>query len=125
MLSQAINNAIMALRDPINLVQQLKAEVLLVHDPSPSDVVTKLASQVGQKLAQVANVRTVFGLADIRVPAAGIVHNLCDLDTPVFHKMDESRFQGLQEVMRQASVLLWVTEGAWTGIKPENTIVLG
>jgi len=125
MLSQAVDDAVMALRDPTSSVQQLGAEVLLVHDPSPSDVVTKLASQVGQKLAQVATVRTVSGLEDIRVPAGGIVLNLCDLDTPVFHKIDERRFQGLQEVMRQASVLLWVTEGARTGTKPENTMVLG
>lgn len=125
MLSQAIDDAVMALRDPTSSVQQLRAEVLLMHDPSPNDVVTKLVSQVGQKLAQVATVRTVSGLEDICVPAGGIVLNLCDLDTPVFHKMDERRFQGLQEVMRQASVFLWITKGARTGTKPENTMVLG
>lgn len=124
-LSQAVDDVVMALRNPISSVQQLKAEVLLVHDPTPSEAVTKLASQLEQKLAQVTTVRTISGLEDIRVPAGDIVLNLCELDTPVFHQMDERRFQGLQEVMREASTLLWITKGARTGTMPENTMILG
>ncbi|KAL8364893.1 hypothetical protein RB595_003939 [Gaeumannomyces hyphopodioides] len=125
MLSQAVDDAVMAVRDPATMVQQPGAEVVVVHDPSPSAGVTKLASQVVKKLAEVATVRTAAGLEGIRVPTGAVVLNLCDLDTPTWHEMHERRFQGLQEVMRNAHALLWVTEGARAGTKPENTMVLG
>lgn len=118
MLSQAV-------RRPASTAQQLETGVLIVHDPSASAGVTRLASQVATELAQVATVRTAGGLEGIRVPAGAVVLNLCDLDTPTWHKMHERRFEGLQEVMRQASALLWVAEGARAGTTLENTTVLG
>ncbi|KAF4442643.1 putative polyketide synthase [Fusarium austroafricanum] len=124
-LSQAVDNAVLAVRDPINAVQNLDAEVMLVYDPSPNEVVANLVSQLENRLARIATVKKVQGLEEIVVPPESIVLNLCDLDTPVFHEMNELRFKGLQDVVRQASVLLWVTEGARLGDKPENTMVLG
>ncbi|PNH61906.1 hypothetical protein VD0001_g9598 [Verticillium dahliae] len=125
MLAQAVDPGVAALRHPASAVHHLGAEVLLVHDPSPSDAVTTLASRMAQKLAPLATVTTVSGLEAIRVPAGAVVLNLCDLDAPVFRGLDQRRFQGLQEVMRQAGALLWVTEGARAGTTPENTMVLG
>ncbi|KAF9775208.1 hypothetical protein IL306_006708 [Fusarium sp. DS 682] len=125
MLSQAVDDAVLSVRDPITATQKIDAEVLLVLDPSPSMTVENLASQLEYKLAPYTTVRKVSGLENITVPPEAIVLNLCDLDTPVFHEMNEIRFKGLQEVMRQASVLLWVTQGARSGAKPENTMVLG
>ncbi|KAF5026352.1 hypothetical protein F66182_1560 [Fusarium sp. NRRL 66182] len=124
-LAQAVDDAVMTLREPARSVQQLHGEVLLVHDRSSSDIVMELAAQVKQKLANMATVRTVSGLEGIRVPADSMVLNLCDLDKPVFNGMNERRFQGLQEVMCQARVLLWVTKGARMGTNPDNTMVLG
>ncbi|KAK4168086.1 hypothetical protein QBC43DRAFT_310807 [Cladorrhinum sp. PSN259] len=125
MLSQAVDEVVTAVRNPPTIREKLDAEVLLVHDRSPSKAVANLVSQVKQKLAEVAKVRTVSGLEGIEVPIGGIVLNFCDLDTPVFHKLDETRFKGMQEVLGKAGVLLWLTEGARTGTKPENTMVLG
>ncbi|KAG5764440.1 hypothetical protein H9Q72_007485 [Fusarium xylarioides] len=125
MLSQAVDDAVLAVRDPITATQKIDTEVLLVLDPSPGTIVENLASQLEDKLASYTTVRRVSGLENINVPPEAIILNLCDLDTPVFHQMSESRFKGLQEIMRQASVLLWVTQGARSGAKPENTMVLG
>nr|ALQ32968.1 putative polyketide synthase [Fusarium sp. NRRL 25184] len=125
MLSQAVNDVVLAVRDSITSTQKIDTEVLLILDPSPSGIVGNLASQLQDRLSQYTTVRKVSGLENIHVPPEAIVLNLCDLDTPVFHEMNEVRFKGLQEIMRQASVLLWVTQGARGGAKPENTMVLG
>ncbi|KAF4952472.1 hypothetical protein FGADI_6706 [Fusarium gaditjirri] len=125
MLSQAVDDVVLAVRDPIASTQKIDAEVLLVLDPSPSTIVGKLASQLQDILAPYTTMRKVSGLENISVPPEAIVLNLCDLDTPVFHEMSEARFKGLQEIMRQAGALLWVTQGARGGAKPENTMVLG
>ncbi|EXK25963.1 hypothetical protein FOXG_11892 [Fusarium oxysporum f. sp. lycopersici 4287] len=125
MLSQAVDDVVLALRDPITATQKINTEVLLVLDPSPGIFVGNLASQLEDRLASYTTVRRVSGLENINVPPEAIILNLCDLDTPVFHQMSELRFKGLQEIMRQASVLLWVTQGARGGAKPENTMVLG
>ncbi|KAH7467959.1 Polyketide synthase 19 [Fusarium oxysporum f. sp. matthiolae] len=124
-LSQAVGDVVLAVRDPITATQKIDTEVLLVLDPSPGIFVGNLASQLEDRLASYTTVRRVSGLENINVPPAAIILNLCDLDTPVFHQMSELRFKGLQEIMRQASVLLWVTQGARGGAKPENTMVLG
>nr|ALQ32784.1 putative polyketide synthase [Fusarium babinda] len=125
MLSQAVDDAVLTVRDPIKAMPKLDAEVLLVHDSSPSEAVANMASQLEDRLSQLTTVTKVSGLEEIIVPPKSIVLNLCDLDTPVFHEMNEPRFKGLQEVMRQAGIVLWVTEGARLGVKPENTMVLG
>ncbi|KLP04317.1 Uncharacterized protein Y057_446 [Fusarium fujikuroi] len=96
MLSQAVDDVVLAVRDPITATQKIDPEILLVS-----------------------------GLENINVAPEAIILNLCDLDTPVFQEMSELRFKGLQEIMRQASVLLRVTEGARGGAKPVNTMVLG
>ncbi|CVL03383.1 probable polyketide synthase [Fusarium mangiferae] len=125
MLSQAVDDVVLAVRDPITVTQKIDAEILLVLDPSPSTIVENLASQLEDRLASFATVRKVSGLENINVAPEAIILNLCDLDTPVFQEMSELRFKGLQEIMRQASVLLWITEGARGGAKPANTMVLG
>ncbi|SCV48701.1 related to polyketide synthase [Fusarium fujikuroi] len=125
MLPQAVDDVVLAVRDPITATQKIDPEILLVLDPSPSTIVENLASQLEDRLASFATVRKVSGLENINVAPEAIILNLCDLDTPVFQEMSELRFKGLQEIMRQASVLLWVTEGARGGAKPANTMVLG
>lgn len=125
MLSQALNEAVTVIRNPMSLMPQVGGEILVLHDPAPSDIVASLLPQVKEKLGQVGEVRDISGLDNICVPPGSIVLNLCDLDNPVFSQMEEPRFQGLQEVMRHAAVLLWVTKGAQDGTIPENSMVLG
>lgn len=138
MVSQALDTTVTAISDPMSLMQQQleqqqqqqlgAVEILVVHDPTPSYVVTNLVSRVTQRLRQMGGiVRTVSSLDDICVPpgGGGVIVNLCDLDSPVFSKMEEPRFRGLQCIVRNASALLWVTKGAQDGTSPESTMVLG
>lgn len=52
---------------------------------------------------------------------------LCDFDNdPVFSGMTESRFEAIQKVFQNASVVvLWVTSGAISGQKPLANVTVG
>ncbi|KAJ3496488.1 hypothetical protein NLG97_g2618 [Lecanicillium saksenae] len=124
-LSQAVDQAVGEIRDPISAMRQLGTEILIVHDCTPSDAVMSLILQLKDALERIGIVRTAPGLEDICVATGSMVLNLCDLDNPVFSMMEESRFQGLQAIMRHASVLFWLTTGAQNGTVPDNSMIMG
>ncbi|PCD23184.1 hypothetical protein AU210_014707 [Fusarium oxysporum f. sp. radicis-cucumerinum] len=67
-LSQAVDDVVLAVRDPITATQKIDTEVLLVLDPSPGIFVGNLASQLEDRLASYTTVRRVSGLENINVP---------------------------------------------------------
>lgn len=130
MLSQAFDDSVVAIRNPMSLTQQLNVEdILLIHDETPSSGVSYLISEVKQRLEQRlggGTVQTIAGLDGICIPPNCMVVNLCDLDNAVFSSsMQESHYRGLQDIVRHASSLLWITKGAQNGRVPNNSMVTG
>jgi acyl transferase domain-containing protein/NAD(P)-dependent dehydrogenase (short-subunit alcohol dehydrogenase family) len=128
-LSQAVNDVVQFLRNPLHASPSVSArmnQVLLVGD-TESAIVTRLASQTQKLLATVMQTLdiSIVNLEEIAVPSGASVVLLCDLDVPIFSNMDERRFLGLQEIVRNASTVLITTSGTTTGASPKANMVVG
>lgn len=129
LLSQAVDDTVHFLRDPLHAspvgAPQMD-QVILVGDLE-SAFVMQLAHQTQSRLT--AAIQTldisIVDLEEVTVSAGATVLLLCDLDVPAFSKMTEKRFHGLQEIVSNASTVLWLTSGATTGASPKATMAIG
>ncbi len=130
MLSQAVAGHAQLLLNPMSIplldMPQL-SEIIVVSGPAPSAAVKQLASEIRERLAAARQdqITSVAGLEGIKVRSGASVLLLSDLDIPLFDGMNEERFSGLQEIVSNASSLLWVTSGATTGKNPKATMAVG
>jgi acyl transferase domain-containing protein/short-subunit dehydrogenase len=129
MLSQATNDLVQFLRDPLNVpapIEQTMGKVILIGD-SESALVTKLALQTQERL--VATIKTldvsIVDLEDIIVPSGASVIMLCELDDPVFDSMHEKKFLRLQEIVSNAGTVLVTTSGASAGTRSKSVLTVG
>lgn len=120
-MSQATNETVQMLREPLSLVSRPAAPPLdqfLVVGGS------EIASRSEVLLASAGTV-TRRDLDSIEVPSGAAVLCLCDLDSPVFGTMTQARFEAVQTILRNASVVLWVTSGATSGKNPLANLTVG
>ncbi|KAF2794869.1 ketoacyl-synt-domain-containing protein [Melanomma pulvis-pyrius CBS 109.77] len=130
MLSEAVDSAVQFLRNPLSGTPQMleqSSEFVLVRSPTCSASVAQLESQTRELLvsANQTRITSVVGLEGIKVPPGTSVLLLWDLDVPIFDQMDEERFFNLQEIVRTAGSILWVTSGATTGRTPHAAMSVG
>ncbi|KAF2122763.1 hypothetical protein BDV96DRAFT_561328 [Lophiotrema nucula] len=124
-MSQATDETVQLLREPLSVASRHclppLGEVLIVGGAA---LVHELAS--GSQ-ALLTSVGAVFqpDLEGIEVPSGAAVLCLCDLDCPVFGAMTQARFEAVQTVFRDASVVLWVTSGATSGKNPLANVTVG
>ena len=121
-LSQATDETIQMLRQPLSTNSQspmppLDQQVLVVGG-------SELASR-SQTLLASAGAVIRRNLEGIEIPSGAVVLCLCDLDSPVFNSMSQSRFEAVQAVFRNASTVLWVSSGATSGKNPLANVTVG
>ncbi|KAI9759122.1 MAG: Polyketide synthase 19 [Chaenotheca gracillima] len=120
-MSQATDETVQMLREPLSVASRPAAssldQVLVVGG-------SELASRSQELLASAGSV-TRSDLEGIEVPNGAAVLCLCDLDSPVFSAMTQARFEAVQTIFRNASVVLWVTSGAASGKHPLANVTVG
>ncbi|KAL9086280.1 MAG: hypothetical protein Q9165_007195 [Trypethelium subeluteriae] len=122
-MSQAIDETVQVLREPLSVASQQALSVsnqVLVVGGAAFDLASK-----SQALLASAGAAIRHDLEGIEIPSGAAVLCLCDLDSPVFGGMTEARFQAMQTVFRNASVVLWVTSGAASGKNPLANVTVG
>ncbi|KAB5530404.1 hypothetical protein GE09DRAFT_1252605 [Coniochaeta sp. 2T2.1] len=124
-MSRATDDTVQILQEPLSAApQELPplGEIIIVDGGD-----LKLGSKTQEILSAAvsAPVTILPGLEGMEVPTGAAVLCLCDLDSPIFCDMSEPRFKGLQSVMHNADVVLWVTYGSTSGKKPEAAVTVG
>ncbi|KAF2763053.1 hypothetical protein EJ05DRAFT_459880 [Pseudovirgaria hyperparasitica] len=125
-MSRATTETFEAIREPLLTAPRPAAQplgpVLIV-----SNAASELASGSQALLTSIEGVTQcdITGLEDIKCPVGAVVLCLSDLDSPVFEEMTEARFEAMQTVFRNASVVLWVTSGATSGKNPLANVTVG
>ncbi|WYZ35340.1 hypothetical protein EsH8_I_001616 [Colletotrichum jinshuiense] len=130
MMSQAVDNAVNMLREPlakpltVNTPLPLMDEILIV---GAGTVASKTSEILIPKFTRVTTAASLDELPTRGIKAApGIaVLLLADLEAPIFKAMQEERFEALQEIVRNASIILWVTHGAVDGREPYASMAVG
>lgn len=122
-ISQATNETIQALREPLSVSPSPPIGHVLVIGDKTSELASKskslLASNEGVFQCDVG------GIQEVECPIGAVVLCLCDLDSPVFSDMNEAKFEALQTIFRNASTILWVTTGAASGTNPLANVTVG
>ncbi|KAK2591733.1 Polyketide synthase 19 [Conoideocrella luteorostrata] len=125
-VSQAVDETVQLLRDPVSALpsQTLPpfGDFFIVGGTSSN---LAFQAQAVLKAAVTTSVIMLPGLEGIQLPRGAAVLCLSDLDTPVFRDMNKTRFKGLQDVIKSAHVILWVTTGVNSGKDPVASLTVG
>ncbi|KEY66410.1 hypothetical protein S7711_05843 [Stachybotrys chartarum IBT 7711] len=100
------------------------AEIVVVGDDNLT-VVGKIRDFLAERSGQFSIVSSLNDIVQdgIQVPYGAVVMCLSDLTEPAFNSMNEQRFRGIQEIMRKAGTLLWVTHGAKANNPTANMMI--
>ncbi|ORX86871.1 ketoacyl-synt-domain-containing protein, partial [Basidiobolus meristosporus CBS 931.73] len=85
----------------------------------------QVVAKQNQQSIQVVSFSRVFD-SDTFFGSVPTVIVLAELEQPILLNCDERMFQGLQRIMDQSSVVLWLTQGGSVECsKPENSLITG
>lgn len=131
MMSRATDDRVQVLQEPLAVPSQslprVDGEIMIIGGSSGGDGVSELPTEMQSILSAATGAPATVqpALEGLQVPPGAAVLCLCDLDSPIFCGMNEARFKGLQEIMQNADIVLWVTYGALSGKKAEASITVG
>jgi hybrid polyketide synthase/nonribosomal peptide synthetase ACE1 len=131
-VSQAIDNKISFLRDPLSLVFPTSAPGTMIQDlvilGGNSLKTTRLVSQLSAVLGPYcSSLRTACSLPDflaVEISPNTVVLSLADLDISVFEKLNDAKWEALKKMILYAKTLIWVTQGRLAN-NPYANIMLG
>ncbi|TGJ82343.1 hypothetical protein E0Z10_g6410 [Xylaria hypoxylon] len=116
MVSQAVNDQIVALKDPLTASDGMVTIDKLLIVGGRTLVVSQMASKIKSILRSFAQeVAIIPGLGDasnILLEHGTAVICLCDLEEAIFGNMDQLRISGMQALFREAQYILWATRGS-------------
>ncbi|EPE06001.1 lovastatin nonaketide synthase [Ophiostoma piceae UAMH 11346] len=136
MSTQAVDNRISLLRDPLSVGTWGSAGSVVAASPITNFVlvggktiaVNRTAQTVRRLLrplgVDVLLVPGVEDLASQKIPAGAAVLCLSDLDEPMFKDLTEPKFKGMQSMILESSALLWVTKNRRTA-EPYSNMAIG
>ncbi|KAI1419258.1 hybrid PKS-NRPS PsoA [Xylaria sp. FL1777] len=116
MMSQASDDRVSALRDPLSLSTDIARIEKLLIVGGRTLAVSKVAAKIQLLLSPFAEEITVINsLTD--VPGSGLKYGsavvcLSDLEEATFKRMDHARVSAMQDLFRQAKYILWATKGS-------------
>lgn len=120
MVSQAVDDMVQTIRDPLNPKIPLPqlSELLILRSEKPSSRGARLAEKVEGLVGHLfGNITRITHPEDLTTHGVRVSNNivvmcLTDLDTPVFDGIDEQRYRGLQDIVQNAKAALWVVSEA-------------
>ncbi|KAL7619777.1 hypothetical protein AAE478_010319 [Parahypoxylon ruwenzoriense] len=127
MVSQAVDDRISVLRDPLNLASGVARMEQLFIIGGRTLTVSKMATKVQFFLSSFVEHTTVINdLED--VPGSGLKYGsavicLSDLEEATFARMDQKRVSAIQTLFREAKYILWATRGCRADNPYANIIV--
>lgn len=125
MMSQATDETVQILREPLAATPETLPPLgeILILGGETSDLASRTEAILSATTG--ASVTRKSRLEGIEIPNGAAVLCLSDVDGPIFHDMNEERFKGLQNIIQNADVVLWVTLGATSGKNPEACVTVG
>lgn len=127
MVSQAVDDRISVLRDPLNLARGVTQIDHLLVIGGRTLTVSKMATRVQSLLSPFAKQTAV--IADLEdVPGSGLKYGstvvcLSGLEEATFARMSRQRVSALQSLFREAKYILWATRGCRSDDPYANMIV--
>ncbi|KAF7596241.1 hypothetical protein BBP40_002774 [Aspergillus hancockii] len=130
MVSQAVNDTIMQLREPLSYPEILPPDESLVIIGGKTLAVSKVAGAIKRLVpsARNARIKVITDLEDVdfaRLPRSTDVICLQELDKPLFSAViTDKRLKALKDVFLHAKNVLWVTRNRRSG-NPRSNMMLG
>lgn len=117
MVSQAVDDQILALKDPLaasdGMVTIEKLVVVGGRTLAVSQMASKIKSTLRSFAREVAIIEDLGDASNIILEHGTAVICLCDLEEPTFRCMDRTRISGMQTLFREAQYVLWATRGSY------------
>ncbi|KAI0508465.1 hybrid PKS-NRPS PsoA [Xylaria bambusicola] len=115
MVSQAANDQILALKDPLTASDNMISIDNLLIVGGRTLIVSQMASKIRSILHTYSGKITIIpdlgDASNIHLEQGTAVICLCDLEEPIFRKLDRLRISGMQTLFREAQYILWATRG--------------
>jgi hybrid polyketide synthase/nonribosomal peptide synthetase ACE1 len=128
MLTQAVDNRVKFLRDPIGTAhQRLDVESLIIiggKSPHTSIMVADIKNAVGRHFEKIKCYPELANIGLEELPFMGTVISLAELDSPALLNTDPETLKGFQEIFRHSKNVLWVGHGA-LGENPAGNVFRG
>ncbi|TVY90824.1 Fusarin C synthetase [Lachnellula willkommii] len=127
MVSQAVDDRIRILRDPLNLASGVTRMEKLIIIGGRTLIVSKMATKAQLLLSPFAEHTTVIN--DLKdVPGSGLKYGsavicLSGLEEATFARMDQQRVLAIQSLFREAKYIIWATRGCRADDPYANIIV--
>ncbi|KAI0832170.1 hybrid PKS-NRPS PsoA [Hypoxylon sp. FL0890] len=116
MVSQAVDNQILALRDPLTASDGMIAIKKLLIVGGRTLAVSQMAKKTMSLLRSFAREVAIIGdlgdASNMLLEHGTAVICLCDLEEPTFRRMHQARISGMQTLFREAQYILWATRGS-------------
>ena len=129
--SQALDNRIQLLRNPLSVPQDLFPSSLADQDllviGGKSLKTCRLIGELGNLLRRhfkrIQYVKSLSGLQEVTTTPATTILSLTDIDGPVFKSLTPESFDGLKKVFEGAHPVLWITQDS--RVDPFMNMIVG
>jgi hybrid polyketide synthase/nonribosomal peptide synthetase ACE1 len=131
-VSQAVDDRILLLRDPLSSQQQLFATQNLVEDliivggssPHMSKATDQIEGVLRQYYGRLTKVPSFTAISTVDMSDRTTILALNELDGPFFKSLDESSWEALRETLARAKTILWVTHSRLSE-SPHGNMIIG
>lgn len=131
-VSQAVDNRIAFLRDPLSLDLSASAPKQIIQDliivGGNGLETTRFASQLSTILrpycGNIRDARSLPEFLDVDISSETVVLSLTDLDTSVFKELTNARWEALKKMVLHVGTLIWVSQGRLAE-NPHANMMLG
>ncbi|TWU72717.1 putative nrps-t1pks biosynthetic cluster [Metarhizium rileyi] len=123
-VSQAMDDRVQLLKQPLQQQDTTWPGVSQLTIIGGTELATDIGRILDSSCASIKLIGSLDALAPGDLPVGGTVLCLTDIEEPVFKSMNPDKLRGFQEVFKQSTNVLWVTQGVRSG-DPFSKMVVG
>ncbi|KAK5992615.1 Polyketide synthase-nonribosomal peptide synthetase TwmB [Cladobotryum mycophilum] len=131
-VSQAMDDKIAFLRDPLSLPLPTSTRETLIQDlvilggstSKTTKVIEQLSAILTPYCASIRTTRSLPDFLDVEVSQRTVVLSLADLDVSVFARLNGSKWDALKKMLLHAETFVWVSQGRRAD-NPYANMILG
>lgn len=127
MVSQAVDDRVVILREPLSHQGNLLLQRLVIIGGSTtpiSDAILSIKSHLSQFVKEIVILSNIDEVEETSLKMADALICMSDLEEPLFKSMNEKKFRALQAIFYQSKHILWVSQGRRAD-EPYANIMIG
>lgn len=131
-VSQAVEDRILLLRDPLSSQQRPFTSQNIVEDlvivggnsPHTSMVIDQIQGVLSQYCGRLTKVQSFAAISSVGMSEKTTILALSELDGPFFKSLCQSSFKALKDTLAQVKTILWITHSRRSE-NPHNNMIIG